>query len=335
MPLAMSALLAVLLTSPSRFFERQGFPRGYAALISVILALMVVVLILFLIGDSIASFRNDLPQMKENINDSIRQLQEWVGDRLRMSTRKVREMMNNSAANNLPSTSNIVNSAVTTATAVVFVGIIVFIQTFLLLLYRGLVVRFVVAIFSESYTPVIHELFIKIRVVIRSYLTGLFIETAIVAGLFAAAFFLLGVKYALLLAGISALLNIIPYLGIVMACVLCTLITLTTNSPATVLWVNVALILIHMVDSNILMPRIVGSKVNINALATIVGVVIGSALWGIPGTFLAVPIMAILKVLFEAVPAFQPLAMVMGDDIEVSAGNNFIVKKITKQVIRK
>ncbi|MFL5773670.1 MAG: AI-2E family transporter, partial [Flavisolibacter sp.] len=139
---------------------------------------------------------------------------------------------------------------------------------------------------------------------------------------------------ALLLGVIGAILNIIPYLGIFMACILSTLITLTTNSPSTVVWVIVSLIIIHMLDSNILMPRIVGSKVKINALATIVGIITGSALWGIPGTFMAVPIMAVMKVAFEEIDPFRPFAILMGDDVTVTSMSRPVLHKIARSVRR-
>jgi predicted PurR-regulated permease PerM len=87
-----------------------------------------------------------------------------------------------------------------------------------------------------------------------------------------------------------------------------------------------------MIDSNILMPKIVGSKVKLNALATIIGVITISAIWGIPGTFLAVPILAILKSVFEEIESMQPYALVMGDDEEVKSASKPVIRRITSTV---
>jgi putative permease len=163
---------------------------------------------------------------------------------------------------------------------------------------------------------------------------GLFIEMLVVAAANCAAFYILGVKYALLLGIIAAILNIVPYLGIFSACVLCTLITFTTNSLSTVIGVIISLIIIHMIDSNILMAKIVGSKVKLNALASIIGVVFFSATWGLVGTFLAIPIMAILKVIFDDVEAFRPFAILMGDDSAVQSASKPVLKKIVSTVRR-
>src|SRR5689334_1160180 len=72
-PLAFSCLIALLLISPARYFERQGFPRAAAALICMLLAMLVFVVVFYFISNSIVSFRNDLPLMMNNINESIHQ----------------------------------------------------------------------------------------------------------------------------------------------------------------------------------------------------------------------------------------------------------------------
>jgi predicted PurR-regulated permease PerM len=334
-PFAFACLIALLLVSPSRSLERQGFPRPVAALTCLLLALMVFIVIFYFISNSIISFREDLPLMMKNIDDSIKQLEVWIQKNFDMSRREVHQMVENSTDKVLPSTSMLVNKTVNTVTSAFFTVMIIFITTFLLLLYRGLIVLFFTRIFADEYTPRIQEIFTKVRFVIRSYIVGLFIEMVIIAVAYCSVLFILGVKYALLLGVIGAILNIIPYLGIFMACVLSALITLTTNSPSTVVWVIVSLIIIHMIDSNILMPKIVGSKVKINALATIMGIIVGSALWGIPGTFLAVPIMAMMKVAFEEIEPLQPFAILMGDDSEIKSLSKPVLNKIANTVRKK
>jgi len=71
---------------------------------------------------------------------------------------------------------------------------------------------------------------------------------------------------------------------------------------------------VQFLDNNILMPRIVGSKVKINALATIVGVVVGGELAGIAGMFLSLPIIAVLKVVFDRTDSFKQWGVLFGDE---------------------
>ncbi|MEO6071466.1 MAG: AI-2E family transporter [Chitinophagaceae bacterium] len=333
-PLAFSCLLAVLLISPSHLFEKAGLPRGIAALLSLLLAFVVFFVIFYFLSTSIISFKKDLPLLLERLDEAVKELEVWAQKKFHISTERMQDFVNSSTNDALPSASYIVNTTLTTVSSGIFITIIIFIYTFLLLLYRGLIVRFFCSLMAKEHTTKILTIFSKIRYVIKSYIVGLFIEMVVVASLNMAAFFILGVRYALLLAIISAIFNIIPYLGIFMACVLSTLITFTTDSTSTVIGVIISLIIIHMIDSNILMPKIVGSKVKLNALATILGVIIISSLWGIPGTFLAVPILAVLKVIFEEVESMHPFALIMGDDDDVKSATKPVIRRIANSVRR-
>lgn len=334
-PLAFACLTALLLITPCRFFEKQGFPRGLSALISMLLASIVFVVVFYFISTSIVSFRKDLPLMIQNINQSIIQLEAWAQKTFHISRQNMQDFVNSSSNEILPSTSSIVNQTVTTVTSLFIIAILLFITTFLLLLYRGLIVSFFMNLFADNYSKNITNVFSKIQFVIRGYIVGLLIEMIIVAAAYFAAFFFLGVTYALLLAVIGAILNIIPYLGVIITAVLTALITFATNSPGTVLWAVVCIIIIHMIDSNILSPRIIGSRVKINALASIVGVIMGSALWGLPGTFMAMPIIAIMKVVFEEIEPLRPFAILIGDDTEVKSLSKPVLNRLARSVSRK
>lgn len=333
-PLAFSCLIALLLVSPCRFFEKQGFPRGLSALISMLLASIFFIVIFYFISNSIVSFRKDLPLMIQNINDSITQLELWAQKTFHISKQNMQELVKSSSNEMLPSTSSIINTTVTTVTSLFFLGIIIFITTFLLLLYRGLIVAFFMNLFADDYSKNVNNVFSKTQFVIRGYIVGLLIEMVVVAAAYFTAFLFLEVKYALLLAVIGAVLNIIPYLGVIMTCVLTALISLTTDSPATVAWAVAAIIIVHMIDSNILSPRIIGSRVKLNALASIIGVITGSALWGLPGTFMAMPIIAIMKVVFEEIEPLRPFAILIGDDTEIKSLSKPALKKIAGSLRR-
>ncbi|MFL5727993.1 MAG: AI-2E family transporter, partial [Cytophagaceae bacterium] len=106
-PLAFSSFIALLLIGPSRFFERQGFPRAVAALICLLLALLVFIVIFYFISNSIASFRSDLPLMIQNIDQSINQFELWIQKTFHASSEEVHQIVANSTDKVLPSTSSI------------------------------------------------------------------------------------------------------------------------------------------------------------------------------------------------------------------------------------
>jgi predicted PurR-regulated permease PerM len=145
---------------------------------------------------------------------------------------------------------------------------------------------------------------------------GLLIEALIVAAMNSTALLILGVKYAILLGLIGALLNMLPYIGGIIAITLPLLMaTVTKNGYATQLGILVAYIVIQFIDNNFLIPKIVSSKVQINALVSIVIVLLGGALWGVAGMFLSIPFVAILKIICDRVDGMKPLGKLLGDEI--------------------
>jgi predicted PurR-regulated permease PerM len=126
----------------------------------------------------------------------------------------------------------------------------------------------------------------------------------------------LGVKYAILIGVIGAILNVIPYIGGILAIALPVLIaTVTKDGYNTQLGIIIAYLIIQFIDNNILVPRIVSSKVQINALISIITVLLGAALWGVPGMFLSIPFVGILKIVFDRIPDLKPWGKLLGDTV--------------------
>jgi predicted PurR-regulated permease PerM len=125
----------------------------------------------------------------------------------------------------------------------------------------------------------------------------------------------MGIDYAVLLGLMGAMLNLIPYIGSIIATILPAIVSLTTKPPVYILFIIGLYIFVQLVDNNFIVPKIVASKVEINALVSIIIVIIGGALWGIPGMFLAIPLTAILKVIFDRIEPLKPLGFLLGDNM--------------------
>ncbi|MEI9956151.1 MAG: AI-2E family transporter [Ferruginibacter sp.] len=173
------------------------------------------------------------------------------------------------------------------------------IYSFLILFYRHTIRNFLFALFSRPHKRNVDAVLTGTKQVVKSYMTGLVIEMTIISTCNSILFLIIGIKYAVFLGVFTGILNIVPFLGIYTGMVFTALVTLTTTaSMSQVSWIFIGLLAIHFVDSNFIMPRIVGSKVKINALITILGAVTGGFLIGVPGVFFALPTIAILKILF-------------------------------------
>jgi predicted PurR-regulated permease PerM len=128
------------------------------------------------------------------------------------------------------------------------------------------------------------------------------------------ALLILGIDYAILLGIVGALLNLIPYIGGLVAVALPMIIAVVTKSTAWyALYVLAAYYFIQLIDNNFIVPKIVASKVKINALFSIIVVIAGNALWGLPGMFLSIPLLAIVKVIFDHIEPLKPWGFLLGD----------------------
>jgi predicted PurR-regulated permease PerM len=187
---------------------------------------------------------------------------------------------------------------------------------FLFLFYKPLILNFLFEVFAEENSRQVGEILNETKSAIQSYMVGLLLEALIVAVLNSTALLILGVKYAILLGVIGALLNLIPYIGGVIAIALPVLIaTVTKDGYNTQVGILIAYIIIQFIDNNILVPRIVSSKVQINALISIIAVLLGAALWGVPGMFLSIPFVGILKIICDRIPDLKPWGKLLGDSV--------------------
>lgn len=170
------------------------------------------------------------------------------------------------------------------------------------------------------------DILVHIGSIVQNYIVGLLIEMFIVAGLTTGGLMLLGVPYAILLGVITALLNLIPYIGILFAALLTVLAALTSSTdPTIVIKIGFMIWGIQLFDNNFLVPKIVGNKVQINALVSILGVIVFGTLAGVAGMFLALPMIAILKVIFDRIDSLKPYGYLIGDDLPKTVKWNKIV----------
>jgi predicted PurR-regulated permease PerM len=138
----------------------------------------------------------------------------------------------------------------------------------------------------------------------------------IVSTLTTVGFMIIGVKYAIVLGLITGILNLIPYIGILFAGILSIIATLTASPDITlIIGVLIIVIVVQLIDNNLIVPMIVGSKVQINAFVSIVGIIVGGVIAGFSGMFLAIPIIAILKVIFDRIESLEPWGYLMSDDL--------------------
>ncbi len=312
LPLAMATIFALAMATPTRYLEKKGLSRSWAATICLLLALLVLSGVFLFISAQVINFRNDFPQLEHKFNELIVDAQNFIQDRLHVSPAVIQENIDPLLKKLLNETPNVVGSMISFFSSSMLLGVFTFIYTLMILIYKDNIGTFLNVSFRHLEGGAVAQIINKTQNVIKGYLNGLLIEMLIVASCLALGFSIVGAKYAILLAVISAMMNVVPYLGFITAAIISVIITFATNSPHAAIWVGIISIIVHLIDSNIILPVLVGNKVSINALATIVSVFIGSLIWGIPGMFLAVPTVAIFKVIFDEIPNLHHWGVLLG-----------------------
>lgn len=315
-PLLFSFLFAILLLPVAQFFERKlRIPRSAAAGLSVVLFLVSIVIVIYTVGSQISSLAGDWPMFKEQVMLTLHSFQQWVADKFHVDLNKQLDYFNNATKKIMTASTAVIGTTVLTLSSIMLFLVFTMIDTFFLLFYRRLIMKFLVGVFREENSVIVYEIVAQIQFIIRKYIVGLLLEMSIVAGVICLAFWLLGIKYAFLLGIITGLFNIIPYIGIFTALLLSALITFATGAAATkLLFVVITVVGMHLIDSNVLLPLIVGSKVRINALITLIAVIVGEMMWGISGMFLAIPVVAITKIIFDRIESLKPWGILLGDE---------------------
>jgi predicted PurR-regulated permease PerM len=316
-PLLFGFLFAILLLPIASFLEKKlRLPRSLSSLASIILLLAFIGGILYLVGSQISGLASDWPMLKSQVGQSLNDLSEWVQSAFHINTTKQMSYVHDTTKKIMASGGNVLGQTFGAISSLMLFYVFILIFTFFILLYRSLLIRFIIWVFSDEYEPIVHDIVENIQSILRQYILGLLLEMVVVSCLACTAFWMIGVRYAVLLGIIVGLFNLIPYLGIFTALLLSTVITFATGSITNAVKVAASVVAIHAIDSNFLLPTIVGSKVKLNALITFLGIILGEMIWGLSGMFLSIPIMAILKIIFDRVESLKPWGFLLGSGQE-------------------
>ena len=313
-PLFFSLLIAFMVLPLAKWLERHRVPRVLAAIIAVLVFVIFVAGLGYFLGAQIGQFSKDLPQLGSRLQGWATASQNWIATRFNVDTSQQTDYLHKGAADIARFASVFAQALLLAVGGFAIYTVFVFLFTFFMLTHRSILKNFITCLFERKDHTRVAEILTETRLLANSYVVGLLIEMLIVAVLNVIVFFCFGVKYALLLGILAAVLNIIPYLGIYSATAIAAIITLANSTPQHALTVIIILLVVHLIDSNVIMPRIVGRRVKMNPLITIIAVLLGHLLWGIPGMFLFIPLAGILKIIFERVDGLQPWAILMGTE---------------------
>jgi predicted PurR-regulated permease PerM len=312
-PIVYATVLAILLNPVVNFLIQKKINRVVAIMIALAAAIVLLAALTYFIGSQASLFTETFPQLKQRIILLFQDGIVWASHTFNLSPEKTNEWLSKIKTAGMSSGTSVIGKTLLTLSGILVLLLLLPVYIFMILFYKPHLLEFIARVFQRERHSVVAEVLAETRSLIQSYLLGLLLEAAIVATLNSVGLFILGVQYAILIGIIGALLNIIPYIGGLIAIAIPMLIAFATQSPITAIWVLIAYLIVQFIDNNFIVPRIVASRVKINGLVSIVVVFIGGALWGISGMFLSIPITAIIKVIFDRVESLKPFGFLLGD----------------------
>lgn len=314
MPFIIGIIIAYLLYSPSKkiesMYKKVKIIKKKARLLSIITVYILAIILILLI------IRFIVPVIAQSVLDLVNNFQSYYT----IATEKINNLPDDSILKsnyvmsisdeiknldlkqfiNVEQLTKYAQGAISIANGIFdfFVAIIVSVY---ILLERteiiGFVKKLIKAIFSENTYNSINKYFDRTNEIFLKFLASQFLDAIVVGILTSIGMSIMGVKYAVLLGFLIGLFNMIPYFGAIIAVTISIIITLLTGGITQAVWMGIVVIILQQIDANIINPKIVGESLKISPLLVILAVTLGGAYFGILGMFLAVPIIAVIKII--------------------------------------
>ncbi len=313
-PIVFALIIAIVLHPAVNYLVRLRINRVVAIVISLLITILLIAGLGTLLYSQASKFSESWPALVDRFTQVFNQSITWSSGYFDIDPKKIHSWITDAKDELLNNSSSAIGQTIINVGSGLVVVFLIPVYIFLILFYEPLLLDFIRNLFGTENQSQVSEIVTKTKTVIQRYLVGLFIEAAIIAVLEIAALLILGIEYAIMLGILGALLNVIPYIGGLVAVVIPMMIALATKDSAWyAVYVLVIYYIIQLIDNNFIVPKIVASKVKINALFSIIVVIAGNALWGVPGMFLSIPLLAIIKLIFDHIEGLKPWGLLLGD----------------------
>jgi predicted PurR-regulated permease PerM len=312
-PLALGLLFAYLLYPLTNFLEKKKFPRILAIVISIILLLTVITFIGLFVYRKLGAFVGDFPTFRVKAINRIDEMEKTISSLFGISDLQLSDFWRSRVSGLFDTGSNVFNKAFTATTGTLFrLGILpVFI--FMFLYYRTKFAWFIMKIVPREKQLLTLNVLREASKVASRYMGGIFTVVFVLCIINSLGLYLVGIRYAITLGIIAAIFNFIPYFGTIIGYSIPFVFALLTGDSAEpAIKVLLVFLIVQFTENNILTPNIVGNYVKINPFMIILGVIAGGMVWGLPGMFVVIPFLAILRIISEHVPALHPYVYLLG-----------------------
>ncbi|MBC3539777.1 AI-2E family transporter [Rufibacter sediminis] len=323
-PLCFAGLFALLLLPMTRGLEKR-LPRAISIVVSLVVVIIILGLLIWFLSHQISNFSSELSEINSKLSLLLAKFQTFLFERFGIKPTNKSEFMQKALGNVTQTGTAFLGSTISLTTGALTVLSLIPIYVFCMLYYRDHLRQFMFQFITRDRREPLMETVDNIQRVVQGYLSGLLIVILVVSVLNSVGLMIMGVEYAIFFGVMAAILTVIPYIGILIGALFPALFVLVnTGSAAQMLIVIGIFAFVQFLEGNFITPYVVGSKVSINPFAAIVALILGGEIWGAPGMILSIPIIAILKVIFDAYEPLQPFGFLLNDVKSGQEENRFI-----------
>jgi predicted PurR-regulated permease PerM len=320
-----AGLFAFLLLPLTQFLQRKRFPLWLASLLSCLLMVVSVAAVVWFIAYQYAGFGDDLPALERAVEAKWAALQTSIEQRFHFTKTEQSQWLRKRMDGISAGAGSMAMAVVSSTGSVLAVLLLLPIFTFFLLLLKGKFRTFFSQL-SNDHSDTVLKVVERISDLSRKYMKGVVTVMVILSVLNSIGFMLLGLKYAVLMGVTAAVLNVIPYVGPWIGSLIPISLALLTKDSVMYAFGALGVVLItQFIDNNFITPKVVGSSVSINPLASIVALFIGGLLWGVVGLVFAIPITGMLKIICDEVPGLRAWGFLLGEEHVYPVEGRFVI----------
>lgn len=313
-PIIVSFLLAILLNPLVNLMVIIKINRVVSISIILTLVTSIYVLILLLLTNQFSAFVNSIPILIDKFYKTLNSSIIDVSSQFNISAETINGFIDNSKLDLIATSKSLIGPTISSIGNAIFTLLLIPVYVFLILYYKKILIDFIKNVFGKGNKKVVEIILNSTKHTLQRYLVALIFEAIIIAILDISALLILDIQYAVIVGIIGALLNVIPYVGGIVSTAIPVAIALATKDSFSVaLYVVIAYLIIQFIDNNLVLPKLVASRVRINALISVIVVIVGGEMWGVTGMFLSIPLIAICKNIFDNVTTLKPLGLLLGD----------------------
>lgn len=313
-PLTIAGLLSMLLLPVAKKLENKGVNKVLAVLCSVLILVVFLGGVIALLSWQVSNMAKDAPQIEKNITQQLTQLKTFVASTFGISPAEQQKMLQKQQSYSGQMSSNF-SMVLSTIFGLLTDTLLVLIYMFLFLYFRTHLKNFVVKLVPQTQKAKTLKTVEECRTVAQKYITGLALMIATLWVMYSIGYSIAGVKNAFFFAILCGLLEIVPFVGNLTGVALTIIASIAQGgSTNIILGIIITYGIVQFIQTYILEPMVVGSEVNINPLFTIVGIILGEFVWGVPGMILAIPVLGITKIICDNVESLKPYGYLLGED---------------------